>query len=96
MDLIFHPLAAQDVREIGANYARISANLAEKFWGDLDAAIALIATYPGRHHDDLSGLRRANLKGFPYHILFENRLDCLHVIVVRHHHRNPSFGLRRR
>jgi hypothetical protein len=61
-------------------------------------------TVPGLSRDgfrklcgiDPSGMRRRNLRKFPYHILFEARLDCLRVIVIRHHHRNPGYGLRRR
>jgi hypothetical protein len=27
--------------------------------------------------------------------LFEERLECNRIIVIRHHHRNPTYGLRR-
>lgn len=93
--LIFHPRAAKDAREIAAKYDAISNNLHDEFWEELDAAIAAIQLYPERHHYDPSGMRRSNLKKFPYHILFEERLECNRIIVIRHHHRNPRHGLRR-
>jgi plasmid stabilization system protein ParE len=95
MELIFHPGSARDARGIAARYSKISEHLAIRFWEEFDAAIEAIANHPERHHYDPSGMRRFNLKKFPYHILFEERLDCVRVIVVRHHQRNPSYGLRR-
>jgi plasmid stabilization system protein ParE len=94
-DLIFHPAVAKDARTISAKYAKISEELATRFWDELDAAIDEITRFPERHHYDPSGLRRSNLEKFPYHLLFEERLEGLRVIVLRHHHRHPSYGLRR-
>jgi plasmid stabilization system protein ParE len=94
-DLIFHPGVVKDVRAITAKYSEISEELATRFWQELDTAIDEVARFPERHHYDPSGLRRSNLEKFPYHLLFEERLEGLRVIVVRHHHRNPSYGLRR-
>ena len=96
MDLIFHPAAARDAREIVAKYAAVSDKLADEFWDELDASIEAIAEFPERHHYDPCGLRRFNLKRFPFHVLFEQHMDLIRVMVVRHHHRNPSYGLRRR
>ena len=96
MDLIIHPRAAKDAREIARKYARVSDQVEERFWAELDEGVEAIAAHPERHHYDSSGLRRYNLNKFPYHILFEERLDCVRIIVVRHDHRNPSYGLRRR
>lgn len=96
MELIIHPDAAKDVREIAAKYADVSDNLVERFWTELDVAMDGIAAYPERCHYDPSGLRRSNLVKFPCHILFEQQLDCIQIIVIRHHHRHPSYGIERR
>ena len=93
--LIIHPGAAKDAREIAAKYEAVSRELHDQFWGELDDAIDSIETYPERHHYDPCGMRRSNLKKFPYHILFEERLECNRIIVIRHHHRNPRYGSRR-
>jgi plasmid stabilization system protein ParE len=94
--LSIHPRAAKDAREIAAMYAEISHELRDKFWKEIDHAIDCIEQYPERHHYDPSGRRRSNLQRFPYHILFEERVDCNRVIVIRHHHRNPGYGIRRK
>ena len=96
MEWIIHPEAAHDAREIAAKYAGVSPDLADRFWSEMDSTIDGIASFPERHHYDPSGLRRSNLVKFPYHILFEQRLDCIRIIVIRHHHRSPSYGLGRR
>jgi len=94
--LIIHPGAARDAREIAAMYAEVSDKLRDKFWKEIDDAINNIEQFPERHHYDPSGRRRSNLKRFPYPILFEERLECNRVIVIRHDHRHSSYGLRRR
>lgn len=96
MDLVFHPAAARDARAITADYAGISDRLADEFWEELELAIEAIARYPERHHYDPCGLRRSNLKRFPFHVLFEQNLKVIRVMVIRHHHRNPTHGLKRR
>lgn len=93
--LIIHPRAAKDAWEIAAKYGAVSEDLYEQFWGELDDAIDQIEFYPERHHYDPSGMRRSNLKKFPYHILFEERIECNRIIVIRHHHRDPRYGIRR-
>ncbi len=94
--LIFHPAATADARKVASKYGAISAKLAARFWKELDEAIEGIASHPARHHFDGSGMRRSNLRKFPYHLLFEELLDGIHIIVIRHNRRNPGYGLKRR
>lgn len=96
MEHIFHPIAAKEAREIESAYARISEDLANRFWTELNEAIDEVFFHPEQQHYDPSGYRRRNLKKFPYHILFEERLSGIRIMVIRHHHRKPSYGLRRR
>lgn len=96
MELRIHPLAARDARSIAAKYREISDELNQRFWDELDAGLDSIEQYPTSHHYDTSALRRCNLKKFPYHILFEERLEYNRILVIRHHNRNPSYGMRRR
>lgn len=95
MEYIFHPIAAKEAREIESAYARISEDLANRFWTELNEAIEVFF-HPEQQHYDPSGYRRRNLKKFPYHILFEERLAGIRIMVIRHHYRKPSYGLRRR
>jgi plasmid stabilization system protein ParE len=96
MELTIHPLAAKDARKIADKYSAVSERLCSRFWDELDSALDAIEAHPEQHHFDASGLRRANLRKFPYHVLFEKHLDVIQVLVIRHDHRNPSYGLRRR
>jgi hypothetical protein len=41
------------------------------------------------------GFRRANLKRFPYHLLYELHPTSLRVVLVRHNKRHPQYGLPR-
>ncbi len=95
MDHIFHPKAVLDAREIEQDYARVSEDLADRFWNELNEAIDVIFSHPEQHFDP-SGYRRRNLKKFPFHILFEERLDCIRIMIIRHHNRDVSYGMRRK
>jgi mRNA-degrading endonuclease RelE of RelBE toxin-antitoxin system len=95
MDHIFHPRAVQDARKIEQDYAEISKNLADRFWTELNEAIDAVFSRPEQHFDP-SGYRRRNLGKFPFRILFEVRLDCVRIMIIRHHHRKISYGMQRR
>jgi hypothetical protein len=41
-------------------------------------------------------IRRVNLHRFPYHFLFRIVGDAVRILVIRHHSRRPSLGIRRR
>ena len=95
MKLRYHPLVQRDVTEILTYYQDISPALADGFWDEFEATIARVRKAPKACHFDASGLRRANLKRFPYHVLFRIREDSIKVMVVRHHRRRATFGTRR-
>ena len=97
MKLIYHRLAVRDVREVLDYYeTEAGSPLADRFFGGLLAIIEKIQANP-QYFPPLgdTGLRRANLTNFPYHILYEERPGGIKVMVVRHHRRSPRYGLRR-
>ena len=49
-------------------------------------------SFPIRERD----IRRVNLQRFPYHFLFRSVGDLVRILVVRHHSRRPTVGIRRR
>lgn len=67
MRVIRHPKLADDIRGIALHYAEISERVLSSFWRELDLILASIERNPRSHHFDISGLRRANFKKFPYH-----------------------------
>ena len=95
MKLTYHPNVRRDLDEATQYYSQAGEKLANDFWSEITVALEEIRRFPTRHHFDASGLRRKNLKRFPYHILFEILADRIRVIVVRHDRRNPKFGVGR-
>jgi len=95
MEVIYHPLAQRDVLEVLRYYHEISPKLEGAFYDELRSVIASAARNPLRFHPTDRGFRRANLKRFPYHLLYEIQPKLIRVMVVRHHKRRPEFGLER-
>jgi plasmid stabilization system protein ParE len=92
----YHRLAVRDVREILDHYeSEGGPALADRFFDDLLGGIAKAVENPRRFHPIDERFRRANLADFPYHFLYEERDWGIKVLVVRHHHRDPSYGTRR-
>jgi plasmid stabilization system protein ParE len=96
MEVKYHPLVQQDVLEAAGKYQDISPRLAEEFDTELRATIAKAAENPLRFHPAGQSFRRANLKRFPYHFLYDIQPDFIRVMIVRHHKRHPELGLDRR
>jgi toxin ParE1/3/4 len=96
MRLAYHPRVQRDVNRILNHYDRISARLGDEFWDELMRLIGLVAATPRRFHFSIPELRRANMRRFPYHLLFRERLDGVCITVVRHNRRHADHGTRRR
>lgn len=96
MEVKYHPAVRWDLLEAARKYYEISPRLAEEFDAELKATIAKAAEYPLRFHPTDYGFRRANLKHFPYHFLYDIQPGFIRVMIVRHHKRHPDFGLDRK
>ena len=95
MQVIRHPKLAEDIREIATHYADISERVLAAFWRDLDSVLASVERNPRSHHFDTCGLRRANFRKFPYHLLYEVDDNAIFMVVLRHDRRHPDFGIDR-
>lgn len=96
MQVVRHPRLASDIRETALHYAEVSERTLFSFWSELDVILASIERNPRTHHFDSCGLRRANFKRFPYHLLYEVAEDTIFLVVLRHDRRHPDYGLKRR
>lgn len=96
MQIVRHPQLAGDVRDAATHYAEISGRVLSAFWNELDSVLASIERNPRSHHFDSCGLRRANLRRFPYHVLYEVEDATIYLLVLRHDRRHPDHGLDRR
>jgi len=96
MQVIRHPSLAKDIRGIAMHYAEASERVLTSFWAELDVILASIERNPRSHHYDACGLRRANFRRFPYHLLYHIDDATVFLVVLRHDRRESSFGLNRR
>ncbi len=95
MEVVYHPLVRGDAEEALTYYRKISARLAAEFYAELRDTIDRASENPFRFHQADQGFRRANLKRFPYHVLYEIRAESIRVMLVRHNKRHPQYGLPR-
>ena len=77
MEVVYHPLVRADVEETLTYYRKISGWLADEFQAELWDIIKRAAENPLRFHLADQGFRRANLKRFPYHLLYESRPESV-------------------
>lgn len=97
MHLTYHRNVLSDVSTVLAYYDEVGGpGLGDAFFDDFMAHVALTLENPTRFHPVEGDLRRANLARFPYHFLYRIHGDTIRILVVRHHHRQPAYGLLRK
>lgn len=97
MLLEFHPQITSDIARIMKYYEDVSGpQLSTEFYNELRSFFRRAADSPKAYPAFERDLRRVNLERFPYHFLFRIVGERVRVLVVRHHKRRPSLGLRRR
>jgi len=90
MQLEFHRQVASDISLIMDYYEDAGGQqLADAFF---QKAAESPEAYAVRERD----IRRVNLERFPFHFLFRIVEERVRILVVRHHSRRPSLGIRRR
>lgn len=96
LPLSFNPRVSNDLKGILAFYEQESGmHLAEEFQAESISCLDQILENPQRFHFFANDLRRANLKHFPYHILYRIEFTTIRILVIRHHHRHSNFGTNR-
>ena len=97
MRLVLHPKVYSDIDEIMGYYERVATReLADEFYAELRHYMQQAAERPASFATDERDLCRVNLQRFPYHFLFRIVGDAVRILVVRHHRRRPTVGIRRR
>ena len=96
-EVIFHRLVQRYMNGARRFYTE-EANLevADRFYLRFLGIVEKALADPKRYHPVHDHLRRANISGFPYHFLYRVTATGIRVLVLRHHKRHPSFGLRRK
>jgi plasmid stabilization system protein ParE len=97
MKLIYHRSVQSDVSAVLNYYDEVGGpELGDAFFEEFMVYVAFVLENPTRFHPLEGDLRRANFDRFPYHFLYRIRGDTIRILVVRHHHRAPDYGLRRK
>ena len=96
MRFVLHPKVYSDIDEIMGYYERVATRqLADEFYAELRYYMQQAAERPESFAIRERDLRRVNLQRFPYHFLFPIAGDVVRILVVRHHRRLPTVGIRR-
>ena len=95
MQVIRHPKLAEDIHDAATRYAEMSERVLSSFWTELDFVLTSVERNPTSHHFDSCGLRRANFRKFPYHLLYEVDENAIFLVVLRHNRRHPNYGVDR-
>jgi plasmid stabilization system protein ParE len=97
VSLVFHRLIQKDLRSVLTYYTEeVGPELAEGFYKEFEQLVVQVARNPGRFHPVSGTLRRANFRRFPYHVLYRETGGGVRILVLRHHRRDPRYGLERR
>ena len=97
MRLVLHRKVYSDIDRIMAYYEQIgTADLANDFYAELRQFMKAAAARPDSFAIRKRDVQRVNSDRFPYHFLFRVVDDEVRILVVRHHNRHPSLGVRRR
>jgi toxin ParE1/3/4 len=97
MKLVYHRRVQNDVSAVLDYYDEVGGpDLGDAFFNEFMAYVALVVESPTRFHPVEGNLRRTNLDRFPYHFLYRIHGDTIRILVLRHHHRDPSYGLKRK
>ena len=96
MKVEYHPSTASDLNDVISHYDHQRAGLGTAFRAEVYATIDRVIENP-EFYAEVSGVRRALVKRFPYSViyrLFPNHL--IRILVIRHHKRHPEYGVARR
>lgn len=97
MSIIYHRHIQKDLRSALAFYDEAGGSkLGERFFGEVEEAVARVLQNPKSFHHVTRDLRRVSLGSFPYHFLYEEDERRVRFLVLRHDKRHPSFGLSRK
>ena len=90
-----HPEAIKEARAARERDLERSAEVADAFMAELDAAIERIEQGPSRWPPYLGGTRRYLLHRFPFFVVFREAALRIEIVAVAHARRRPGYWLGR-
>jgi plasmid stabilization system protein ParE len=97
LSFTLHPGAASDLAQ-AARFCRQEGGraLAARFIDEFERVAALLAANPALGMTTEEERRWFPLHGFPYSVIYCPQRQGIHILVLRHQHRNPEHGAARR
>ena len=92
--------ASQELDHAARWYEERRSGLGRRFLSSVDATLDQIRRFPEagapvpRVSPDLP-VRRAPIKGFPYHLIYLETTDVIHILAFAHDRRRPAYWLHR-
>lgn len=96
LPVVFHELAAGELEEAAAFYARIRPGLGDTFLTEVRHAVDALAASPLAGTPMESDLRWWLVKRFPYSVLYRVRGDHIRILAIAHQKRRPFYWRGRR
>lgn len=96
MTYSLHPGAEKDVADAIDFYAEEAGiTVAERFLAEFERVANLLMRHPGFGTPASRGRRVFPLHVFPYSVVYRDHESNIRILVVRHQHRKPSYGVGR-
>lgn len=89
--VVFHPAAAIEIEETEAWCAAERVEIGDAFVAELEATVARVAMNPLAAAERCPGVRQAQLRRFPYLVVFRVRGEVVDVVAVADGHRAPRY-----
>ena len=95
-NIIFHPLAEQELIDAAAYYEEQRRGLGLEYLEEVEHAVNFLTRYPEAGSRVRGSVRRLTLPKFSYSLLYRVLEDTqIRVLAVAHHKRRPQYWLDR-
>jgi len=97
MQVVRPNTAAQDeIRRAIHWYENESTGLGDRLWGEIQAAIEMIATHPDigeiiPRARTRGPVRRLPLRHFPFFVVYRHSIDFIEIVALAHMSRGPNY-----
>jgi toxin ParE1/3/4 len=95
-NVVFHPLAEQELIEAAAYYQEQKLELGLEYLEEVEHAINFLIQYPEAGSIIRGSIRRLTLPKFPYYLLYcLLKNEQIRILALAHHKRKPQYWLDR-
>ena len=95
MKIEFLPEAKAELDDAVGYYELQVKGLGDTFKSVARSTVKRVATFPTAWTEIKPSIRRCIIHKFPYNVLYSIEEDCILIIAIAHHHRNPNYWTNR-